>query len=103
MPAVVSLGVAGAALVVGVATGVVSLQQVNTIDEQCVDKHCPADLEADADQAALLGTVSTAAFVVAALGAAGGGTMLVIDQLDTEDSRAELQLLPGGARLRWRF
>ncbi len=103
LPAIVSFGVAGGGLVVGVATGVVSLQQVSAIDEQCVDKHCPPELEADAEQATTLGTVSTIGLVVAAAGAAAGGTMLVIDQLGTAHSTAELQLLPGGGQLRWRF
>ena len=102
VPAVAAFGLAAANVVVGSITGAVSLSQVDDIEARCVDGHCPADAEPDADDAALLGNLSTASFVIAGVAAAAGTTLLLIDLSDDGDADAsslEAWVGVGGAGL----
>ena len=78
VPALVSFGLGGAGLAVGIAAGIVSLNTVSDIEDQCVDGHCPPASETEADHAMLLGNLSTVGFVVAGVGAAAGATLLIL-------------------------
>ncbi len=68
----VGLGVAGAGVVVGTVTGIVSMSQTSSLQDDCPDDLCPADKEGEVDRATALGHVSTGSFVVAGLGTAVG-------------------------------
>ncbi len=78
VPALVSFGLGGAGLVVGIATGFASLNAVSDIEDRCVDGHCPPESESQADHAMLLGNLSTLGFVIAGVGTAMGATLLIL-------------------------
>jgi hypothetical protein len=73
VPAVVAFAVSGAGVAVGAATGVASLEKVSELDQHCPTKRgcAPADRKL-ADDAKVLGNVSTGAFVVAGVGLTAG-------------------------------
>lgn len=104
LPAVVCFGVGGLGLLIGTITGGVSLDQAGDIDAQCVDDHCPPELESDADDAKAVGHVSTVSFVIAGLAAAAGVTLLLLDQDEGADTASlRLRVSPGMVGLDARF
>ena len=70
--------VAGAGLVLGGITGVMSLSKTNSVKSNCVNNKCPPSQQSDIDSAHSLATVSTIGFVVAGVGAAVGVVGLVL-------------------------
>jgi hypothetical protein len=104
-PTVVSFGLAAACLAAATATGVVSLQQVEDIEERCVDGHCPPEDEPTADEARALGNASTALFVIAGVAAAAGTTLLIVGWPEEPSTAAtwRLQASPLGLQLSGSF
>jgi tetratricopeptide (TPR) repeat protein len=102
VPAMISFAVSGTTLVVGIATGAASLDEVDEIHESCVGNDCPRELQGDADTAKALGRTSTAMFVIAGLAAAAGATLLAIDVMG-DDGEMALRLGPGALALEGRF
>jgi hypothetical protein len=88
----IALGIGGAALVVGVVTGVVTLTRSDEIKESCVDNVCPPDKESEADDAKLLGNVSTAMFAVGGAGVALGAVLLIVSATQDEQARAGVRV-----------
>ena len=78
VPAVLALSIGGAALVVGAITGGVAASMAGDIKEGCVDGHCLQEDKESLDTAQTLAVVSTAAFVVGAVGIAAGGTLWLV-------------------------
>lgn len=103
VPAAITLGLGGALVIAGAATGIVSLSQVDAIKTRCIDNRCPPEDEAEADSARALGHASTALFVVGGLAAAAGTTLLVLGWPEEPATSAQLVVTPGGFRLEGRF
>lgn len=99
------LAVGGAALVAGAVTGAFTLAEADEIKNQCVDDVCPTPLEAQADDARLLGDVTTGLLVGGGALAAAGLVSLVIEiQVEGSDEQSlRLEVSPTGAQLRGRF
>jgi hypothetical protein len=71
----VSLGVGMAGIVTGTVTGSMALSKATELKADCgVDKVCPSDTEKDLDTALTLADISTASFIVGAVGSAIGIT-----------------------------
>jgi hypothetical protein len=68
----IGFGVAGAGLIAGGITGLMSMSKASSVRDQCVDGKCPPSTHDDYDTGKMLGTVSTVAFVVAGIGATIG-------------------------------
>lgn len=81
-PAIVSFGVGAAGLVGGVVIGSVSAAQVSDIRSRCAGDVCPSGERAGAENAATLGEISTAAFVVGFVGIGAGATFLILAATD---------------------
>ncbi|MFO0591244.1 MAG: hypothetical protein U0441_27100, partial [Polyangiaceae bacterium] len=77
----ITLGVAGAGLVVGAITGGITLGAAGDLKKRCPDNHCPNDEQGAFDSANALATVSTATFVIGGVAAAAGGVLLALDLL----------------------
>lgn len=75
----VTLGVAGASLVVGAITGGITLGAASDLKQRCKDNHCPFDEKGAYDSANMVANVSTATFVIGGLAAAAGGVLLAVD------------------------
>ncbi len=91
--AFVAFGVGGAGLAVGLVAGAVALGKKGDLDEVCQDGGgCPASSGEALDGYRSAGIVSTVGFVVAGLGAATGGLILLTLPDETGES------VGGGAR-----
>jgi hypothetical protein len=89
--ATVLLAVGGGALVAGAVTGVMTLSKASDIKDQCDGTVCPVDQEDAADDAKLIGNVSTAMFVVGGVLAATGIILLIVDPFgDSPDTGEEV-------------
>jgi hypothetical protein len=112
VPAIVSFGVGLVGIVAGAVTGALSLSKVGELDDRCVDRVCPTSEQELADEAALLGDVSTAMFVIGGVGVAAG-VVLVAWQPGSSTSVgsrrgasapiARLRVSPGAATLALTF
>lgn len=77
-PGIGALALGGAGLGVGAITGALSLGKVNELDQACPNKAaCPPGARPIANEAAMLGDVSTATFVAGGLLAAAGAALLI--------------------------
>lgn len=73
VPAIIGFGIAGAGLVVGSITGVMAITAKNDLENKCLKSGmCPTPLFGKIDDANLYATVSTVAFVTAAIGGTFG-------------------------------
>lgn len=99
----IGASVAGAGLVVGVATGAASLAKVSKIKESCTGNRCPASTESDRSKANTLANVSNVGLGVAAagaiVGAIGIGLSFHHEAPDGEPSSASAALKVGPAGL----
>ena len=92
------LGFGAAGIVVGTATGVVTLGHKGTIDEQCVDGLC-SQQGLDAVKAAeVTGAVSTVGFAVGTAALVAGGVLV---WLGSGDDGVRVGSAPGGAFAGW--
>jgi hypothetical protein len=81
IPGAAVMGVGGAALVVGVVTGVMSLSKMSDLKSKCpgfATMPCPGSLQDEGNNAGLLGNVSTAAIVVGGAAVVAGGVLLLV-------------------------
>jgi hypothetical protein len=91
----VALGVTGLGLVVGVSTGIAALVQRDGLAEQCELEGCTAE---EIDEGRVVGDVSTASFVVAGVGLAGGLTALLVSALVADPA---VGVRSGRLEVRW--
>ncbi|MRG97578.1 tetratricopeptide repeat protein [Polyangium spumosum] len=78
VPGVATLGLGVLGVGVGAVTGALSFSKVDDIRARCQGNHCLAADRDNAEQARLLGNVSTVAFVVGGAAAAAGVALLVL-------------------------
>jgi hypothetical protein len=81
----VGFGTAGAALVVGLVTGIVSLVDGADLQERCPDDVCTRDKEAELDNGLTVAHVSTVSFVVSGVGAVVGVLGLILTDWNGEE------------------
>jgi hypothetical protein len=81
----VGFGVAGAGLVLGSVTGLMSLSKASSAKSSCIDNKCPPSTHDDIESSKSLATISTISFVVAGAGAVVG----VIGLLSPKTIQAE--------------
>jgi hypothetical protein len=89
----VSFGVAGAGVLVGTITGILTLSKKSAAG--CTNNLCPSSTWSDIDSAHSFATVSTISFIVAGVGATVG----VLSLLLGNDSAAPAQPAPAEARV----
>lgn len=83
----ITLSIGGAALIVGVATGALSLVKVDSIRDRCPSQvHCDPTDEELADEARQLGDASTAMFVIGGAASVTGIILLAIPGSSTPTS-----------------
>lgn len=109
VPGLVVLGVGVVGLGVGVATGLVASSKTSTIEETCVDGHCPRSQESAGDSAQTFASLSTVSFIVGGVASAAGVVLLVTLGGDDDPAQAahreRLEIAPtvGGAQGTWVF
>ncbi|MCC6528448.1 MAG: hypothetical protein IT373_37730 [Polyangiaceae bacterium] len=103
----VTLGIGGAALIVGAITGGLAVGKHGELEDGCQDGVCPKALEPTLDDYHMLGTVSTVGFVAGGVLAATGLIVaLTAPSAETTGGlapRVELALAPTHAGLRVDF
>jgi hypothetical protein len=108
-PVWIAFAVGGAGLVTGAVTGILSLNKVNELKNQCPRKDCPTDtaLVPVKSSAVLLGNISTAGFVVGGAGLALGGVLLGVlwprAKAAEQQGRVNVDVGPGSVDVRGRF
>jgi hypothetical protein len=103
-----AFGVGAAGVLVGGVTGAMTLSQAGDIKDACPNDECTPEHEGDVSSARTLGTVSTVAFVVGAVGLAAGTTLLVLELGRKKDPEragagAAVAIGVGAVRLDGRF
>ncbi len=88
--AYVTLGIGGAALAAGIATGVASLGEANEVKELCPElSGCPPAAEPAHDRSITLANVSNVSFGVAGIATVASVVMLAVALSDTEGDETE--------------
>ena len=97
--AIISFGVGGAGLGVGVVTGLMATSRHSRAQDGCAENRCVAGSPAadDVDAFRSLRTVSTVGYVVAAVGVAAGTTLLLTAPKEQKSSWVSPYLGPGAA------
>jgi hypothetical protein len=103
VPAAIALSVGGAGLVVGMAAGVVTLQQAAGIKAQCPGEVCPVGEKPKVAAANAVSAVSTAGFVTAGIGAVVGTVLLVRRAQAAGPAVSAVVVGPGSLALRGSF
>lgn len=80
--------VAGAGLVLGSVTGIMSLSKTSSIKSNCAGNTCPPSQQSNIDSASSLATISTIGFVVGGVGAAAGVIGLLMWQGESKAPQA---------------
>jgi hypothetical protein len=97
------VGVGGAATAVGLVLGGLVLGKKSTVESECdlEDRICTDEGLAARDSGKTLSTASTALVVVGLVAAAGGVTLVLVDDASTNNDTVALRLQPrmGGATL----
>jgi len=90
---------------VATVTGILTLQRADEIKASCTENVCPPDQEAQADDAKLLGNVSTAMFAIGGAGVALGAVFLILGATEDEQARVKwrIEARPTGMLLRGTF
>jgi hypothetical protein len=91
----IGVGLGGAGLVAGTATGLMTLSKKSSLDSACADKVCGPSSYSDLDSANTLATVSTIAFAAAGAGAALAIVSLVVGHEQSAPAS------PPSASVRW--
>jgi len=98
-----ALGVGAAGIVLGSVTGLMAVAKRSSLkNDGCVDNECYTDQQGEIDSYDTLRTLSTVGFVVGAVGAAAGITLLLTAPEPGEPNLA-LELRPGHAQLSGSF
>lgn len=93
-------GVAGAGLVAGAVTGLLTVTKMDEVRATCGEAlRCPDDYRGEIDAARTIGHVSTASFIVAGAGAAAGVVLLLLPQ-KSAGVTTSLSVGPGSVTLR---
>ncbi len=95
----VGFGVGAAGLALGAITGGLALSKEAALADECPDKVCPPDKEDQLDSAVALSHVSTAGFVVGAVGL-GVGTIALLLTIGDNNEPSESSNTALGPRLR---
>jgi hypothetical protein len=103
-------GVAAAGLITGTVAGVLAITHKSAAENRCQDRMCPPPTFGDIDASRTAGNVSTAAFIVAGVGAGVAVTGLVLGLGSQEDKERPPHsayvtpwIGPGSAGLRGSF
>jgi hypothetical protein len=102
---IVSFGVGGAGLGVGVVTGLIASSRHSRAEDGCPENRCVAGSAAadDVDAFRSLRTVSTVGYVVAAVGVAAGTTLLLTAPKERKSGWVSPYLGPGAAGMTGAF
>jgi hypothetical protein len=95
----VGLGVGAVGIGVGAVTGLLAISSKHEAESRCVGNKCPPDAWSDVDKMHEFGRISTAGFLVGALGVAGGVSLLVLAPKDSGASlpaQGAVRLVPTG-------
>ena len=73
-----ALGLGGAGLALGAATGVVAMGKIDALKTACPTGKCPASAQPDIDSYHLMGALSTVGFTIGVVGGAAGAVLLIL-------------------------
>jgi hypothetical protein len=82
--AFIGFGVAGAGVIAGTITGLLSMSSTSSAQNGCRNNLCPPSTYSDLDSAHLMATVSTVSFIVAGVGAGVGIVALIVGDKPAE-------------------
>jgi hypothetical protein len=99
----VGLGVGAAGLALGATTGIIVAVKYGKLSDDCPDQECTPKHWAASDSYATLRTVSTVGFVVGAVGAAAGVTLLLTSPKEQSAPKVGLWVAPASAGLKGDF
>ncbi len=105
----VGFGIGAAGIVVGSVTGILAMGKASTVSGECSGNTCPPSVyQGDLSSGRTMGNVSTVAFIVGGVGAAGGLAALLLIKPGGDEpapSAATVQpwIGPGSAGLRGAF
>ena len=99
----IGFGVAGAGIIAGSITGLMSMSRASSVRDSCVDGKCPPSTHDDYDSGKTLGNISTVAFIVAGVGAAVGVVGLFSKAKTKEGPTVSLYVSPFGTGLSGSF
>jgi len=99
--AYVSLAAGGAFVVAGAVLLGLRQHEVGKLDDACLDRRCPTDMESVADRGQAFHISSIVGFAVGGAGLALGTVLLLA--ADDDGATVGLHLSPGAAKLRLRF
>jgi len=83
---IVSLGIGGAALLVGGITGILAIDKHGELEDRCPNSKCPPDQEDGLSKYRTMGTVSTVGFIATGVFAVTGTILLLTAPSDDEHS-----------------
>jgi tetratricopeptide (TPR) repeat protein len=97
LPAIVLMGVGGAALVASLVTGLVAHGDYKSLERQCDDDGlCPSAARDELDEGESLASASTVLAIVGVVAAGTGGALLIVGAQRAESKRAgTISLGPG--------
>ena len=105
MAALVGFGVGAVGLGLGIAGGVITLNAKSTVDNpaNCSPQYCNQAGRDAESRGKTWGTVSTAGFIMAGLGAATGTTLWILSPSDSRKTAGTFSVHPlvGGAAVGW--
>jgi hypothetical protein len=90
----IGFGVAGAGVLVGAVTGVISLSDKGSLDSQCNGTRCPPSAYDTLHGANTLATVSTISFIVAGIGAGVGVTSWLLRRGGSQPATTGVRVSP---------
>lgn len=101
LPAIVLMGVGGAALVASLVTGLVAHGDYRSLERQCDDEGlCPREARDELDEGESLASASTVLAIVGVVAAGTGGALLIVGAQRAEAKQAgEISLGPGPSLL----
>lgn len=100
---IIGYGVVGVALVVGTVTGIIFVGKADDLEAACPNEICAQESADLLSETTTLGNVSTAAWVIAGLGAAAGTVLLFVPLSDDQEPAIVVRATPVSASLTLSF
>ena len=101
VPAAVCFGIGGAALVAGIATGIIAIQKFDELKARCVDNRCAPEDEPLKDEVDTFGVISTVGVAVGAAGIVAGIVLAIVRPGGGSAAAGRLRIGPGSVSLRF--
>ncbi|HZO13912.1 MAG TPA: PEGA domain-containing protein [Polyangiaceae bacterium] len=101
VPAAVCFSIGGAALIAGIATGIVAIQKFDELKARCPDDHCAPEDEPLKEEVDMYGVVSTVGIAVGAAGIVAGIVLAIVRPGGGTAAAGRLRIGPRSVSLRF--